>query len=219
MGTDIGGSIRIPGAFNGLRAFKPTSGRVSIAGIKSALKNSFTAFGHIKSAAGPLGRSVDDLKLAVEVELNPNINKYDPTIPPTPFRQDLYDRARSGKIRVGYLESLQSIPCSESMKRAMRLSKKALEDAGYEIVPIDIPIDELLEHRDVFIGLISNAYMGPMLARLEEEAETELPIYTFPKLYYISGPITRFMIRCMFKLANNPRNLRLIKNLKPLSTE
>lgn len=65
IGTDIGGSIRVPCTFTGIRGFKPTSGRGSSLKTKSALKNNFTSFSHIKVAVGPLGKSVDDLKLAL----------------------------------------------------------------------------------------------------------------------------------------------------------
>lgn len=54
FGTDIGGSIRIPGHFNGVRGFRPSPWRMPQGHI-GVLKNNFTPLGHIKSCVGPLG--------------------------------------------------------------------------------------------------------------------------------------------------------------------
>ena len=58
IGSDTGGSIRIPSAFCGVVGFKPTVGSVSLAG---ALPLSWTC-----DHAGPLARSVEDAALLVE---------------------------------------------------------------------------------------------------------------------------------------------------------
>ena len=58
LGNDIGGSIRVPCAFNGIRGLKPTPERVSFLGDKNALVNGFIPRYVIKSSIGPMGRSV-----------------------------------------------------------------------------------------------------------------------------------------------------------------
>lgn len=57
IGTDIGGSIRIPAGLNGIFGFKPSSGRLPMTGIVSA---SLGQEG-VKSTVGPLTRSMADL--------------------------------------------------------------------------------------------------------------------------------------------------------------
>ena len=67
IGSDIGGSIRIPAAFCGIRGFKPTPHRVSLEGNRNGMPNNFSSFTTIRCCDGPLGKSVEDLKLALEV--------------------------------------------------------------------------------------------------------------------------------------------------------
>lgn len=61
IGTDIGGSIRIPAHFNGIVGFKPTGGRISQKGIMFPTKERFeSAMIYLYTCAGPLARSVRD---------------------------------------------------------------------------------------------------------------------------------------------------------------
>ena len=53
VGTDIGGSIRIPAAFNGLYGIRPCHGRLPYAGMANSMAGQET----IHSVVGPLGHS------------------------------------------------------------------------------------------------------------------------------------------------------------------
>lgn len=64
LGSDTGGSIRIPGAVNGLVALKPTYGRVSRAGC---VPRAFTL-----DCTGPLARTVDDCRIVFEAIAGPD---------------------------------------------------------------------------------------------------------------------------------------------------
>ena len=55
MGTDTGGSVRIPAALCGVAGLRPSTGRYSQAGI--------VPISHTRDTAGPLARSVEDLAL------------------------------------------------------------------------------------------------------------------------------------------------------------
>lgn len=90
LGSDIGGSIRIPCSFTGVRGFKPTGNRASLLGCRCNLPDSFTPFNHIAASIGPIGKSIDDLKTVLEIQFSPSINKYDPFTGPRPFREELY---------------------------------------------------------------------------------------------------------------------------------
>ena len=57
LGTDIGGSIRLPGTWLGLATLKPSDGRVPI------------DVPYLGRVAGPMARTVDDLALLMSVEL------------------------------------------------------------------------------------------------------------------------------------------------------
>lgn len=61
IGSDVGGSIRIPSAFNGVVGFKPTQGRITYRGGQSIRMINFDMFsGHLKCTVGPISKSVKD---------------------------------------------------------------------------------------------------------------------------------------------------------------
>ncbi len=68
VGSDVGGSVRLPAHFCGVAGFKPTLGRIPITGHTPAYGGVFTGFSH----AGPIARSVDDLALLVRVLSGPD---------------------------------------------------------------------------------------------------------------------------------------------------
>lgn len=67
---------------------------MSASGSRNAFKNDFTSFSQIKACYGPISRSVNDMKLTLEVMFHPKINHYDPFVPPVPFRNEVYERAK-----------------------------------------------------------------------------------------------------------------------------
>ena len=44
VGTDLGGSIRIPAHFNGVYSLKPTAWRMPNQGVRGPLKDNFSSF-------------------------------------------------------------------------------------------------------------------------------------------------------------------------------
>ena len=78
IGSDIGGSCRIPAAFSGCCGFKPTAGRLSSMGAVPGTPGQEA----IKSTAGPMAREVDGLVLLLRALLGDgHMHALDPTVP------------------------------------------------------------------------------------------------------------------------------------------
>eukprot|EP01101_Sappina_pedata_P000878 TRINITY_DN11022_c0_g1_i1.p1 TRINITY_DN11022_c0_g1~~TRINITY_DN11022_c0_g1_i1.p1 ORF type:complete len:608 (+),score=116.51 TRINITY_DN11022_c0_g1_i1:254-1825(+) len=142
VGTDIGGSIRIPSHFCGITSFKPTNQRVTRAGISVPFTRPYSGQEGILSVAGPMGRCVDDLLLMLKTwwdttEHSPSQVKEDPSVAPIEFRQSIYDEIASGerKLRIGYFDDDGWFEPAPSCKRAVREVKEALEAQGHTLVP------------------------------------------------------------------------------------
>ena len=128
VGSDGGGSIRIPAHFCGIAGLKPTPGRVSGAGH-------FPEIGHpggLLGVAGPMARTASDLRILFEV-----LAGYDPADPfsaPVPLRTvDL-----SGQ-RIGVMEQFGNIPVQESVRTAVRKTARVLESLGMAVEPFVCP--------------------------------------------------------------------------------
>ncbi|XP_026070276.1 vitamin D3 hydroxylase-associated protein [Carassius auratus] len=129
IGTDIAGSIRIPASFCGICGFKPTAMRISARGISSCIKGQKS----VLSSFGPLARDVESLSLCMQALLCQDMFSLDPTVPPIPFNQEMYES--SEPLRIGYYENDGYLQPSPSMARAFRETKDLLERAGHTLVP------------------------------------------------------------------------------------
>ena len=84
IGTDIGGSLRVPAHYCGLHSLKPTSGRLTKAGtLDTRILPGMEA---IIGQPGPIARSVDDLSLVMRILAAPGQEAFDPSIAPVPWR-------------------------------------------------------------------------------------------------------------------------------------
>ncbi|KAK5127721.1 hypothetical protein LTR08_004313 [Meristemomyces frigidus] len=84
FGTDIGGSIRIPAAFNGLYGIRPSVGRLPYEGMA----NSMDGQNSILSVVGPLATTPRSLKLVVQALLTTQPWLHDPLVNELPYRHD-----------------------------------------------------------------------------------------------------------------------------------
>ncbi|XP_059196404.1 fatty-acid amide hydrolase 1-like [Centropristis striata] len=129
LGSDIGGSIRIPASFCGICGFKPTPGRLSLKGFNPLYRGQKS----ILSSVGPMARDVDSLALCMQALLCDHMFSLDPTVPPIPFDAQIYQSSRP--LRIGYFESDGFCHPSPSMARVIREVKVLLEQAGHTLVP------------------------------------------------------------------------------------
>ncbi|KAF7592210.1 hypothetical protein BBP40_000481 [Aspergillus hancockii] len=123
--TDMGGSIRVPAAFNGLYAIRPTADRIPKGGMTNTNTGNLT----IKLSCGPVCHSLDDLELFTRIINAHPRNKYDATSVPVPWRSlDALDR----KLTIGVLKWDGVVMPHPPVLRALEHTKQTLEKAGHE---------------------------------------------------------------------------------------
>jgi fatty acid amide hydrolase len=132
LGTDLGGSIRVPSAWCGISGLKPTSERLTNQGML----NNFGWLNEITATPGPMARSVEDLDLAMRTLVAQALqNTLDgPDEPWKDFRAvDLRN------LRVGVCRDDNNIAPSPAISRALHEAVAVLRDQGAEIHEVKFP--------------------------------------------------------------------------------
>jgi len=155
VGSDGGGSIRVPAHFSGICGLKPTPGRIPATGHFPTSVGPFALLGVV----GPMARTVADLKLFFEAMQGPDDG--DPSAAPVPLRWPAYADVR--KLRIGYFEDDGRTPVTEETRVAVRTAAHALKRAGFDVHPFRP--DSLEQARQVwwqFFGVAGAMLLGPM---------------------------------------------------------
>jgi fatty acid amide hydrolase len=130
VGTDIGGSIRVPAHFCGVAGFKPTLDLLPMRGIATGIAGQEA----VRAMCGPLARTVGDLIFFLS-SLNPRrLSELDGRTPPLAFAEE-----KLGRPRVGLLIDDGVLTPSLSVQRAVRRAADALRARGCEVVPWQPP--------------------------------------------------------------------------------
>ena len=91
IGTDSGGSIRIPAHYWGIYGFKPTMKRMTKMGVKETCDWQLSdGVSEIAGTTGPLGHWIDDLVEIMKIFYSKDLFIKDSLIPSIPFNLDLY---------------------------------------------------------------------------------------------------------------------------------
>lgn len=138
VGTDIGGSVRLPAAWCGLVGFKPSLGRVPIDPY------------YIGRCAGPMARSVDDAAFAMAVLAHPD-DRDATALPPAALDWQTQLSAPQG-LRIGLmLEAGCGIACDPQIVAAVLAAARQFERAGASIVEVQgVLTREMLDGIDIF---------------------------------------------------------------------
>ena len=127
IGSDGGGSIRVPAHFSGICGLKPTPGRIPATGHFPSSVGPFALLGVV----GPMARTVRDLELMFDVIAGPDNG--DPNAAPVPIRKP--DAASLRQLRVGYFEEYGHTPVTKETRAAIQRAAQALRDDGFTVEP------------------------------------------------------------------------------------
>lgn len=142
LGSDTGGSIRLPAAMNGIVGLRPTWGRISVEGV--------TPLAWSMDSVGPMASSVDDCALLYSVLVDDHEQ---------PTRQRPNRNIRLG-VTSFFFEGLDA-----DVARVYRRSLDALDDAEFQLWNVDLPdlarymppwlvahmVEPAVQHRDLLL--------------------------------------------------------------------
>ncbi len=155
VGSDGGGSIRVPAHFTGICGLKPTPGRIPATGHFPTSVGPFALIGVV----GPMARTVADLQLLFEVMQGPDDG--DPSAAPVPVRWPSRDDLK--KLRIGYFEDDGRTPVTPETRAAVRTAAEALRRAGFVVEPFRP--EGLESARKLwwqFFGIAGGMLLGPL---------------------------------------------------------
>ena len=155
LGSDTGGSIRLPASFCGITGFKPTYGRVSRYGL--------VAFASSLDQIGPFGRSIEDITHLYEA-----IAGYD-TKDSTSLNMEVGNISANLKkdikgLKVGVIKELMAEGVADDVKESVENAIKTYEKLGAEIKEISLP---LLKHSIGVYYIVATAEASSNLARFD----------------------------------------------------
>lgn len=125
VGSDGGGSIRIPAHFVGICGLKPTPGRIPSTGHYPASAGPFAQLGVV----GPMARTVADVARLFEVMAG--LDLQDPASAPVPLRKWSDDEIR--KLRIAYFEDDGVTLVTAETAAAVRTAADALRRQGFQV--------------------------------------------------------------------------------------
>ena len=155
LGSDTGGSIRLPASFCGIYGFKPTYGRVSRYGL--------IAFASSLDQIGPFGRSVEDITYLYEA-----IAGYD-TKDSTSLNMEVGNISSTLKkdvkgLKIGVIKELMAEGVQPDVKEAIENAIKTYEKMGATIKEISLP---LISHSIGVYYIVATAEASSNLARFD----------------------------------------------------
>ena len=164
VGTDIGGSIRIPANLQGLYGLNPTVGRFPW--HPSVVRENI-----VNGVAGPLSSSLETIEVFMEGLLAAEPWRYEPTSHPIPWRKELASFPPGKKLRIGYYVDDGMVKVQPPVERAVLEVVQKLRDKGHDVFQWEV--DSHIEGQRLWTKAIL-ADGGKKCARLCEQGDEPL---------------------------------------------
>ncbi|UPX13035.1 Amidase [Ascochyta rabiei] len=129
VGTDIGGSLRIPAACTGIFTLRPSHGRFTTQRCRSGLAGQEA----VKSVNGPMARTLEDITMYSKAVIDAKPWLVDPTMLPMPWQMV----EQKQKLKIAVMRSDGICLPTPPVTRALEETVKKLKSAGHELVDWD----------------------------------------------------------------------------------
>ena len=127
IGTDTGGSVRVPAAMCGVMGLKVTHGRISLAGVYPLVSSLDTV--------GPIARTMEDLAIAYRAMAGDDPD--DPWSQPRPI--DPLRSRRPDGLRLAMVRQWRTPPIDRIVRDGLDHFVAAARDVGVEVEDVDAP--------------------------------------------------------------------------------
>lgn len=191
LGSDTGGSVRIPAACCGVVGLKPTYGRVSRHGV---VPLSLT-MDHV----GPMARTVTDVALMLQILAGWDPLDQSSSRTPVPdFSPALGENVRG--LRIGVPVDYFFDDLDPEVELAVRAAIQDLGDLGAEIVEVSLPhIVDVMVAQYAIVLAEASAWHLPLLQTHSEQYSPELRSLleagcVMPSLHYIQAQQVRTLV-------------------------
>ncbi|NES86974.1 MAG: amidase, partial [Moorea sp. SIO2B7] len=164
IGSDLGGSIRVPAHFCGIFGLKPTEYRVSTFGHIPELPGKPKTIRHLQHI-GSLARSVEDLRLCLSVLENPDFEQH------ISRKERQIDRLQS--CRYAWTKGFGEISVSVETKAALEKLALSLEDLGCCVEQHNPPNFDFTLAKEVYSKIISFEFALSQANQTEIEKEEQ----------------------------------------------
>lgn len=135
VGTDGGGSVRIPASFSGVFGLKPTYGRIPLYPASP-----FGTLAH----AGPMTRTVEDAALMLDVLSLPDSRDWSALGPPTQSYREALGTGVTG-LRIAFSPTLGHVTVDPEVDARVRAAVQVLADLGAHVEEVDPGFDDPVE--------------------------------------------------------------------------
>ncbi|KAK7932019.1 hypothetical protein PG985_002731 [Apiospora marii] len=138
MGTDMGGSIRVPSAYTHLFGLKPSSGRISYRDLNSSLDGKPV----VPSVAGPMSATLENVVHITRALVETEGWRRDPGLVPLPWRAPVLDQVRADAATPGKGLCFATFPGGDDgimrlhppIARGVDMAVRAARQAGHRVI-------------------------------------------------------------------------------------
>lgn len=181
LGSDSGGSVRVPAHFTGICALKPTPGRIPGEGHLPPCIGPFSFLG----AIGPMARTIDDVSLLFHALSGHD--PVDPVSPPIQLRKPNLEDIK--RVPIGYFEDDGLTLVTPETRQVAQDAAQALRKQGFDVRPFRPKgLEQARKLWELFFVRCGAMFEEPLVRGHEHELS---PVFRdFLARAHAAGPLT-----------------------------